>query len=270
MSSQRYISDTLKQKKQKFKKIKFYAIFVMIILCIVGLLYLIKLPSIQINDVKISGNVFVDTQEINSKTKEILGSYSYFIFLNKNIFFFPSKKLETKLKENPAIIKASIKKDFFNTLNITIEEQEKEMLYCSSAEKNECFYINKVGFIYAKVDEYIIPEQEIIIYNEQEKKNIKDTVLDEPTYTGLVLFIKNIVRQDIKIKEVYLKEDGTIEFVSQRGVKIIASRFDDFKKDFDNFVALFDQKILTKEQLSEIDYIDLRFGNKVFYKNKTN
>ncbi len=46
--------------------------------------------------------------------------------------------------------------------------------------------------------------------------------------------------------------------------------FDDFKKDFDNFMALFDKNILTKEQLSEVEYIDLRFGNKVFYKNKTN
>lgn len=270
MSSQRYVSDTLKRKKQKIKKIKFYVIFVITILCITGVIYVIQMPFIRISEVKISGNTFVDTEEINSKTNELLNGYTYWIFPNKNIFLFSKRKLEEKIKENPAVIKVIIKKDFFNTLIINIEEQEKEMLYCTSIEKTECFYINKVGFIYAKVEEYIIPEQEVIIYNEQERKNIKDTVLDEATYTELVLFVKNITRQDIKIGGIYLKEGGIIEFVSQSGVRIITSRFDNFKKDFDNFMALFDQNILTKEKLSEIDYMDLRFGNKVFYKNKTN
>lgn len=270
MSSQRYVSDALKRKKQKVKKIKFYAISLLTILCLAGIVYVIQMPFMRINDVKISGNTFVDTEEINSKTNELLNRNTYWIFPNKNIFLFSKKALEAKIKENPAVIKVLIKKDFFNTLIINIEEQEKEMLYCTSVEKTECFYINKVGFIYAKVEEYIIPEQEVIIYNEQEKKNIKDTVLDEATYAELVLFIKNITRQDIKIGEVYIKEGGIIEFVSQSGVRIITSRFDDFEKDFDNFMALFDQNILTKEKLSEIEYMDLRFGNKVFYKNKTN
>lgn len=270
MSSQRYISDTLKRKKKKVKKIKFYIIFTLIILGVIGIMYAIQMPFMQINSVKISGNTFVDTEEINLKTNKLLNSYTYWIIPNKNIFFFSKSSLEKKLKENPAITKVVIKKDFFNTLIINIEEQEKEMLYCTSLEKTECFYINGTGFIYAKVEEYIIPEQEVIIFNEQERKVLKDTVLDEQTYAKLILFIKNITRQNIKIVEVHIKEDGIIEFVSQIGVKIITSRFDDFEKDFNNFVALFDQNILTKEQLSEIDYIDLRFGNKVFYKNKTN
>ncbi len=34
--------------------------------------------------------------------------------------------------------------------------------------------------------------------------------------------------------------------------------------------SLFEKQAITKEQLQNIEYIDLRFGNKVFYKNKTN
>jgi len=269
MSSQRYISDTLKHKKQKVKKIKLYIVSFFAALFLVGLFYLIRLPFIQISEVKISGNAFVETQEISDKADKLLNSSILWIIPKKNIFIFSKRELELAIKENPAIISVKIRKDFFNTLTIDIQEQEKEMIYCTSLERTECLYVNKAGFIYAQVKDYIIPEQEIIIYNEQETKHIQDTLLEQEVYASIVSFIKNVARQDIRIGEVYIKADGVVEFVARDKTRLITSVFDDFKKDFVNLVALFEKNILTKEQLPQVEYIDLRFGNKVFYKNRT-
>lgn len=270
MSSQRYISDTLKHKKQKIKKIKAYCISIGVVLFLIGTLYLSRLSYIQIKEVKITGNIFVDTQEIQDKTNTILQSKIFWIIPKSNIFIFSKKELETQLTQNPAITFVKIRKNYFDTLSIEIKEQEKEMIYCSSFEKNECFYVNKVGFIYAPVTDFIIPEQEIIIYSEQGIKKVQDTVLDGKTYNDIVSFVKNTSKQEIKIKEVYIKSDGVVEFVTRDNVRIIGSIFDDFKKDFANLIALFEKQVLTKDTFLQIDYIDLRFGNKVFYKNKTN
>jgi hypothetical protein len=270
MSSQRYISDTLKEKKKKVKKIKVYGVFLIVILFLVGLLYLIQLPQIQISEVKVSGNAFISSKELQDKANEVLDAHILWIIPKSNIFIFSKKELEIKLKQNPAIVSVKIRKDFFKTLTIEIQEQEKEMIYCTTLERTECFYINKTGFIYARVNEYIIPEQEILIYTEQGVKKIQDTILDEKTYIDVVLFVKNTARQDIRIGDVYIKLDGVVEFVTREKVRIITSLFDDFKKDFANLVALFEKSVLTKEQMPQIEYIDLRFGNKVFYKNRTN
>jgi cell division septal protein FtsQ len=270
MSSQRYISDTLKQKKKKVKKIKVYVITFIVVLCLAGLIYFIRLPQIQISQVQISGNTFVETQEIKDKTDTLLNSFTLGFIPDRNIFLFSKKQLEKKLKENPAIVSTSIQKSYFDTLVITVTEQEKEMVYCASVERIDCLYINKTGFIYAKVEGLIIPEQEVIIYNEQGAKNIQDTILDETLYIDVVSFIKSAARYDVKIGEVYIKADGIIEFVTRDNTRIITSIYDDFEKDFEHFVALFDKAVLTKEQIPEIEYFDLRFGNKVFYKNKTN
>lgn len=270
MSSQRYISDTLKQKKKKVKKIKVYVIAFIIILFLIGLIYLIRLPQIQISQVQISGNTFVGTQELKDKADTILNSSILGFIPESNIFIFSKKQLEQKLKENPAIVSVSIQKSYFDTLVITVTEQEKEMVYCTSVERTDCLYINKTGFIYAKVEGFIIPEQEVIIYNEQGIKNIQDTILEETLYIDIVSFIKSAARYDIKIGEVYIKADGIIEFVTRDHARIITSVYDDFAKDFENFTALFDKAVLTKDQIPTIEYFDLRFGNKVFYKNKTN
>lgn len=270
MSSQRYISDALKRKKQKVKKVKVYLIVAITIVVLVGSVALLYIPTIQINQVKITGNFFVDTSEIEQKTNTLLDKKIIEIIPKRNIFIFSKKELERELKQNPAIVSVKIRKDFFHTLSIDIVEQEKEMLYCTSVEKTECYYVNKTGFMYARVDDMIIPEQEIIIYVENKNKQLKDTLIEENVYADIVLFVKNLAREQIKVREVYIKADGVVEFVNADTTKFIASIFDEFSKDFANLVALFQQQVITKEQLPEIDYIDLRFGNKVFYKNKTN
>lgn len=270
MSSQRYISDTLKRKKQKVKKVKSYLILSISILIIITIILLLNIQAIQIKEIKVVGNVFVDTSEIQEKTSSISSKKILGIIPKSNIFIFSKKELEQELKENPAIVSVKIRKDFFDTLTIDIVEQEKEMLYCTSIEKTECYYVNKTGYVYAKVDDIIIPEQEIIIYVESGTKQLKSTIIEEKVYTDIVLFVKNLARQEIKIREVYIKSDNVIEFVTADGTKFIASIFDEFSKDFANLIALFEKQVITKEQLPQIDYIDLRFGNKVFYKNKTN
>lgn len=270
MSNQKYISDALRRKKQKVKKIKTYSIFFLVLVSLVAFVYVLRLPYFQVAEVKIHGNVFVETQEIQQQTWDLLNKNILWIIPNKNIFLFSKRKLEESIKSNPAIISVKIRKDFFHTLSIEIQEQEKEMIYCTSLEKTECFYINKKGFIYAKIDDIIIPEQEIIIYNEKEKKSLKDTLINEETYTDIVLFVRNLARQEIKIKEVYIKADSTVDFVTWDNTRFVTSIFDEYKKDFANLMALFDQQVVIKEQLSNVEYIDLRFGNKVFYKNKTN
>ncbi len=270
MSSQKYISDTLKQKKKNVRKVKTYLWLVAALLVLIGLIYVLRMPYIQITEVEVTGNAFVSTQEIKNETETILNSSILGFIPRRNIFIFSQRELEMHIKKNPAVVSVNIKKDFFNKLTVTIVEQEKEIIYCTSTDHTECLYINKTGFIYAKLSDFVIPEQEVIIYSELGQKHIEDRILDEKLYINVVSFIKSTTRYDIKIGKVYIKSDQTLEFVTRDGVRIITSIYDDFEKDFSNLIALFEKQILTKEQLPQIEYIDVRFGNKVFYKNKTN
>lgn len=270
MSSQRYISENLRQKKKNVKKIKVY-IFTIVIIAVLGVLvYILKIPQLQIVNTQIIGNSFVTTQEIQDKTDSILNTSYLWIIPARNIFLFPRALLENKIKENPAVISVRVSKNYFNKISITVVEQEKEALYCRTLEHSECYYVNKEGYIYSQVKDLVIPEQEIIMYLENEQKNNKEFIFDKELYINSMTFIKSSSRYGIPIGKVYLKSDGVLEFTTRDGTIILTSKYDDFEKDFSNFIALFDKNVLTKEQLSSIEYIDVRFGNKVFYKNKTN
>ncbi len=270
MSSQRYISDTLKRKKNKVKKIKLYIILFFTVVFLGVFVYLTQLKQIQISDIKIFGNVFVYKREIENKANSVLNKKIFGFIPKRNFYFFSAEELEKEIKKNPAIISVKIRTEFPNSLFIEIEEQEKEMIYCTSVEHVDCLYINKTGFIYARVNDFIIPEQEVILYNEQGSQKITDVVMNENVYKELSLFIKNLTRQEIRVGEVYLKKDGVVELVTREKSRIITSIYDDYQKDFSNFLALFDKEVIKKNELNNFEYFDLRFGNKVYYKNKTN
>ncbi len=270
MSNQRYISDTLRQKKKKVKKLRLYILIFILLVIITGIIYSFRIPQVQITETKISGNSFVTTEEIQKKADSILNSNILWVIPVRNIFLFPNNRLESEIKENPAVIEATVKKDFFNKITIQIVEQEKEALYCNSFDRTTCFYINNEGFLYSQVSEYVVPEQEIIVYLENDYKNLKEFIFDKKLYFDMMTFIKSSARYGISIGSVYLKSDTVLEFHTRDGAILLTSRYDEFEKDFNNFIALFDQEVMTKEQLKDIQYIDLRFGNKVFYKNKTN
>jgi len=270
MAKQRYVSDTLKNKKKKVKKVKFYIFFFIFVLLISGIIYLLQIPQVQISEVKISGNSFVSTEEIQNKVDKELNSKILWFIPKSNILFFSKNKVRNAIKENPAIIDVSIHKDYFKTARVEVIEQEKEAIYCDSIERIRCYYVNKDGFIYAVIQDFIVPEQEIILYREADQKMIGDVVYEKDLHTSIMTFIKSSVRYGILIPRVQLKTDDVLEFYTEQGVILRASRYDDFEKDFTNFIALFEQDVLDKDMLSEIEYIDLRFGNKVFYKNKIN
>lgn len=269
MSNQRYISDTLKQKKKTVRKVKAYLVLLACVLAVTGIVFLMRMQSIQIADVTITGNSFVPTEEIEKKTNEVLESYAIFVFPKSNIFIFPKRELVTEIKKNPAVIDVTLNKRLFRGMDISVTEQEKEAIYCNSFERTECFYINKDGYLYSKVEGGVALDEEIIIYLEGEQKKITEHVFDSALYGNVVSFIKASARYGVPVSNVYMKSDGLIEFNTQASARLITSRYDDLEKDFANLIALFDKEVLTKEQLGGIDYIDLRFGNKVFYKNRT-
>jgi cell division septal protein FtsQ len=268
MSNQRYISDTLKKKKKKVQKIRVYIFLSFFVLFIGVLVYLSTLPKFQITTVEVNDLQFVSKDEVNNVIQKELNKKILWLIPRSNIFLFSSKKIEREIMQNPAFISVKINKDFFNTISIIITEQEKHALYCTNESNTLCYFVNPEGMLYSQTQS--ISDSEILIYVLDKELQNKDFIINTETYKHISNFIKSVKQLDIQIQKMFIFSDGVIEFETNTQTRIRTSIFDNFENNFISFVALFEQNILQKDKMFEIQYIDLRFGNKVFYKNKTN
>lgn len=270
MSNQKYVSPALRKKKQRKKQILIWSFVFLFILLLVGIVYLLNLPKFQINQIEIQGTHLVEQEQIEQKVNTQLSQKILGIIPNSNVFIFSKTHLYNELIQNQAIREVDVYKKLFNTLYVVIEEHQKKTLYCENNTYQKCFFVNEEGLLYATVDTFIIPEQEIIIFIENKTKQIGDYISEQHVFKNLMQFIKSIDQVELRIKSIVLLEDGVIELITREDSKIIMSVFDDFEKNFINLIALFEQEIFSKEKVREIEYIDIRFGNKLFYKNRTN
>ncbi|MFH1956540.1 MAG: hypothetical protein ABIJ28_02740, partial [Patescibacteria group bacterium] len=79
-------------------------------------------------------------------------------------------------------------------------------------------------------------------------------------------FIESLRTENIMISQVVFKKDGLFEFQTEEDWYILLSERSDYKLSLDNLKIALREQI--KEKRSELEYIDLRLENKVFYKFK--
>lgn len=273
----------INKKKKSIIKSRF---FLPIIFCLVVLgiaVYFFVFSSFfQIKEIKITGNNKIPTEKILSFIKETTGDKMLF-FIPKNIFSADIKKAnEIILEKFVQAEKAEIKRKFPSSLIVKIEERGPVGLWCRPLEElktNEqeleeiiiqediCFNLDKEGIIF-----------EIYQFEDAEKEN----GLVIKSEKEIAIGEKAIEKQELNnILEIYkgLKEDIKIEikefFVAEQKDKLTAETFENWEIYFnsqENILSqLFNLKLVLNEKIpserrKDLKYIDLRFGNRIFYK----
>lgn len=250
-------------KYQSRKKIKIIYIFPFIFLFLI-IFYLTCFSSFfQIKKIEISGNQKVLTEGIK-KNIENNFSHKILLFDSKSIFLTDLKKIKDNvLSEYPNIEQVQIFKKIPDKLEILIKERtpvalfEKDGSYFltdakgiafESARDNKSFLLIKKPSITReiKLGESLIDEKEIsqILKIEPEFKN------------------RNL---EFKIEFAELVNEERLNIKTSDGFEIYFDLLGDISQQVLNLSLVLKEKI-SSEQRRNLEYIDLRFGNQIYYK----
>lgn len=135
-------------------------------------------------------------------------------------------------------------------------------------KEEQCVYIDKDGYIFEKAP-YFSGEIFLKFFDERDNNQglaLNRVLLSKDQFENINKFKDLINHEEIYISAVFLKNDGNFEFKTTEGWLIKLDERNDQKISFENLKISLEQEI--KEKRKDLDYIDLRFGNKVFYKFK--
>lgn len=257
----------VKKKKNRFSKknLSGIGLFFLFALFLGTATYLSTLPIFQIEQYEINGNYAVEKSEIESRLNNALSGFYFYFIPRKNYFLVMTGSIQKNLFDAfPRIEEVSVKKKPFSSLSIQIKEREPWAVYCSQ----KCFFIDKSGFAYEEsfinsgnliklikgdddnisIGKYAINNETINIFSNVENK-INLLGLGSVTEYGL----SSKLPEELKIK-------------TGGGFYLLFNSTDNWDKIFTVLETVLSEEI--KEKRTNLDYIDLRFGNKVFYKFK--
>lgn len=265
----KYRSSRLAQKKRKEFLINLFLIIGLLLSVIYLFSELSKIGKINIDEIKVEGNDFIDSKELIKLVEKNLSDYYFFgIFPKSNILIYPRNELKINILNSLSRVKdVDLNLDLPNLLNVKIFEYEPYALWCKDFKDDNCFLIDKNGYIF---DEYInSPIFDYIKYYTylESSESIRQVIIEREKFKEIDSFVKFLEGLNLKPYKLVINRKGKVEIYFDDGKKIIFDNEQNIREVMDNFQALMGMEEFVNEGIpNNLEYIDLRFGNKVFYK----
>jgi hypothetical protein len=220
---------------------------------------------------------------IGQKAKEAMTGSYYFLVPKDSVFFYREAYILNYLRKSfPRLAKIEIISPELSTIKITVTDKEPKLIWCFGIDKSKkCFYLDETGRTYSEAPDF---SENIIFeltgYDLGEKigqqalpperlKNVSNflvfliTVLPELQNVGLpkkILQTKVLSAGDFSV-EVGQNASSTFKvlFNADRKTEEMTANLSSVLKN-----EAFTAEIKNNNQ--KLEYLDLRFGQKVFYR----
>jgi hypothetical protein len=272
------------RRTERKRKLLLVGVFFACTLIILSVgVFIVRLSDLQIQKVVVTGTNIVLPSAIEQKTlTELSGNYFFFI-PKSSVFFYGKKELEESLrKEFPRLKDLIITTQDLQTLTLTVTEHTGMYLWCGETydsatydiTKEECSYVDDTGYVFDTA-----PSFSGNIYLKFFGGLVKNTqivgehVLPEKDFNRAVIFATGLQTLGFRISGVVVTPD-TYTFLVQRDTPPYTSTIV-IKSDaqVETLLAYVRAAITTeplssklKKSIDSLEYLDLRFNKKVYYK----
>lgn len=254
-----------------------FSVFIFLTLFII-LVFISRIDKLNIFEIKITGNKIIDTELINDVVKSNLQGHYLYFFPKSNFLLLPKNTIKQELASKFKRLKdISINLGEANTLSISLSEREGKYIYCGenlssiipSDEESPCYFVDESGYIF-DLAPYFSGDVYFKFFGGEVNSYFSPEI-----FKKIISFKNNITNMGIKPTSLYVKNDGDIEIylssnkLPPEAPKIIFKNNFDLDKLSENLrAAMFTEPLKSdfKNKYSSMQYIDLRFGNKVYFK----
>lgn len=196
------------------------------------------------------------------------------LFRRDNLLVASARAMEEQLADKDKIIKSvEIVKVFPNKLVVKLQERKSMLVYCAGGN---CFVIDENGNAYAPADFETgkLGERNLIILTDDGGKAV-----DPENFFMDLSFIQFVadVKEQLELEDIQFKKDfatpilvsGDLRVETQDGWKIYFNKQLGAQAGAEMLRAVLKNNI-TEDQIRDLEYIDVRLADKVFYKLRTN
>jgi cell division septal protein FtsQ len=231
---------------------------------VVGLSYL---PFLQIRGVEVSGTKTLATSTIAGYIEsQIAGAY-LLVIPKRNIFIYPKRAIaDGLLKRFPELRAADVHAKNFHTIAADVVEREPKALWCQGGS---CYLMDQDGVVYAYAP--ADAQSSFVRYSGHTEGALLPRQYLTPEKFESLFALADAVSQkvpDSPVETVAVDSNNDAEATLSNGFVLKFALGDAGGDVFERFVLALASGPFAEHALGDFEYLDLRFGDKLYYKLK--
>ncbi len=235
--------------------------------------YSARRPEVTISSVEVTGGETVPHEVVAQKADAVLSGTYAFLIPRRFSFFFPQKDIVTAINSIPRVHDATALRSSRNDVIIHYSEYTPYALWCdvvpqASSTPPNCMFVDERGFSYAPSPSlmgetllrFVIdgraPERGVFVYDTQTLDRYR-------RFAGAIA--EKYQQHLLAITET---KEGDLVLHLSDSVDILATKTTDIADIFRDIESMFQSDEFKHMPLEHFEYIDLRFGNKIYAKER--
>lgn len=229
-----------------------------------------RLPLLQIRTVNVFGEKTVRADDVRLLVAEELGGAYFGLLSRRNSIIYPKRAIRTSiLSERPRIAALRLEREGLNELSVYIEERTPVGLWCGgeaefeSASMSECYFLDASGFVFAQAGMFSRGVFQKFYGDLGTRSPIGATYSTSAVFVPYRKFLSELKAVGYEGERSLIQPNGSAIVISRTGERFLLSGAESFESELAYLGA-----VLASGELSgkKVEYFDLRFGNRVYYK----
>jgi cell division septal protein FtsQ len=218
-----------------------------------------------IKNLDINGSEKISEDQIKKIIENQKNNKKWLILNQKNLLFFDLDIFKTSLEAKYAFENLSVNKKFPDTIKINFTEKSYALIW---QEDDLYYYADNTGHVLEEANLLEIGERDYpIITNETGVKTLGTKIEADTAYISQVLQAFRLAKEynDIVIER-FIKDNDkdSLKIKLKDGPYLYLDINSDLGEQLDRVIIIKNEKL--KQDFANKEYIDVRFGNSVYYK----
>ncbi len=251
----------IKKKKPITENTFFSGVLFFLFIFLIGVYFFVFYPLFQIESVTVENLETIDKEAVENFVKK--RTENKILFLStRSTFLISGKRIsEELLKDLPTIGNVVTRRTFPDGLNVEIIERRPMAFWCKEKNREKCFFIDSEGVAFQRTDK-LTTARPILVKGEDPGRY--NQVVTKDTLSLLFLIHKTVSKKNAEVSFFRMTSDDYVAAHTNEGFEIYFT-LTDTEKELENLKIILGKKLGEKER-KDLKYIDLRFGDRVYYK----
>ena len=274
----------IREKRKRRVRMRFLIGSIASLVIIGSIVFIAQTHQLQIQSVVVRGNYIVSGDDVKQVVNATLAEKYAWIVPKSNVLVYPEKALRAEIAAQfPRFETIHLHRENWSTLVIDVTERKNVYLWCDKLPRDakdglaNCYYVDDHGYVFSRSPSFSGTVYFVFYgtYGWQEGDSpVGKTLFDDTYFKNVIRFKEGLATHDLTPYGFITYATGVSAFMLSPSMddsrqKVVFTTSQDLPTVFSNLELALSSPDLQKQLHDDFDtlqYLDLRYDKKVYYK----